>query len=135
MLKRIFVSPLAIGAATCGALVATATLSIAANGISTANGVFTVEQAARGKQVYEKSCQNCHQTEFYTERLARWENKPVGALFQALSTTMPADNVGSLLTSEYLDVMTYVFSITGSPAGKAELTTDNMDGIAIAPPK
>jgi S-disulfanyl-L-cysteine oxidoreductase SoxD len=122
-----------VGTVLCAASLAA--LSSVANGLSTKNGVFTEEQAARGKQVYEKSCQNCHQPDFYVEKLAKWENKPVGALFQALSTTMPADNVGSLLTSEYLDVLAYVFSITGSPAGKSELTTDNMDSIAVAPLK
>jgi mono/diheme cytochrome c family protein len=122
-----------IGTLACSATLAT--LTSVANGLSTKNGVFTDEQAARGKQVYEKSCQNCHQPDFYVEKLAKWENKPVGDLFQALSTTMPADNVGSLLTSEYLDVLAYVFSITGSPAGKSELTTDNMDSIAVGPVK
>lgn len=104
-----------------------------AGGRSTKEGVFTSEQAERGRLVYERSCQNCHQADFYRERLAKWQDKSVGALFESLSTTMPADNVGSLATSEYLDVLAYVFSITGSPAGKSELTADNMDAIAIAP--
>jgi mono/diheme cytochrome c family protein len=135
MLKfRFTPSRLAVAGAMLSAI-SLATVSIAANGLSTKNGVFTEEQAARGKQVYEKSCQNCHQPDFYVEKLPKWENKPVGELFQALSTTMPADNVGSLLTSEYLDVLAYVFSITGSPAGKTELTTDNMDSISVAPLK
>jgi len=121
---------LVVGAVTCGA--ALIAVNTDANGLSTKNGVFTAEQAARGKVVYEKSCQNCHQADFYIERLVRWESKSVGSLFEAVSTTMPADNVGSLLTSEYLDVLTYVFSITGSPAGKNELTTDNMDSIVVA---
>src|SRR5690349_3272687 len=130
---RMTASRVVIGTLACAASLAA--LTSVANGLSTKNGVFTEEQAARGKQVYEKSCQNCHQPDFYLERLGKWQNKPVGELFQALSTTMPADNVGSLLTSEYLDVLAYVFSITGSPAGKTELTTDNMDGIAVAPVK
>jgi hypothetical protein len=49
-----------------------------------------------------------------------------------VATTMPADNVGSLASSEYLDVLTYVFSITGSPTGTAELTQDNMGSVNIA---
>jgi mono/diheme cytochrome c family protein len=121
------------GAVLCVASLAA--VSSVADGLSTKNGVFTEEQAARGKQVYEKSCQSCHQTDFYVERLAKWQNKPVGDLFEALSTTMPADNVGSLLTSEYLDVLSYVFLITGSPAGKSELTADNMDSISVEPLK
>jgi mono/diheme cytochrome c family protein len=102
---------------------------------STSDGVFTAAQAERGKVVYEQSCKNCHQAEFYAERLQLWQNKSVGALFESLSTTMPADNVGSLATSEYIDVLAYVFSITGSPTGTTELTTENYDAITIAAPK
>ena len=102
---------------------------------TTKDGAFTAEQAERGKAVYERSCKNCHQADFYRERLLRYENKSVAALFESVSTAMPADNVGSLLTSEYIDVLAYVFSITGSPAGAAELTTDTMEGISIAKPE
>jgi mono/diheme cytochrome c family protein len=102
---------------------------------TTKDGAFTAEQAERGRLVYERSCKNCHQADFYRERLVRYENKPVATLFESVSTAMPADNVGSLLTSEYIDVLAYVFSITGSPAGKAELTTDTMEGINIAKPE
>jgi len=67
--------------------------------------------------------------------LLRWENKSVEALFEAVSTTMPADNVGSLATSEYLDVLSYIFSITGSPSGSSELTADNMGEVKVSAPK
>jgi mono/diheme cytochrome c family protein len=100
---------------------------------STKDGAFTAEQAERGKAVYEKSCVNCHQADFYRERLTRFQSKPVGELYEVVSTTMPADNVGGLLTSEYLDVLAYIFSVTGSPAGNEELTSDNMDAINVGP--
>jgi mono/diheme cytochrome c family protein len=104
-----------------------------AGAATTAAGAFTAAQAERGKVVYEKSCVNCHQVDFYRERLPKFEGQTVGALFESISTTMPADNVGSLLTSEYLDVIAHILSITGSPAGNAELTTDNMDAIKVSP--
>jgi len=105
----------------------------AADGLTTKSGVFTVAQTERGKAIYEKTCGNCHQVDFYRERLPKFAGKPVSMLFETLSTTMPADNVGSLLTSEYLDVIAYIFSITGSPAGKTELTADNMESVKIEP--
>jgi len=46
---------------------------------------------------------------------------------------MPADNVGGLLTSEYIDALAYIFSITGSPVGTEELTSDNMGAINVGP--
>lgn len=108
----------------------------AANGLrATKDGVITTEQVARGKVVYEQSCKNCHQEDFYRDRLTRWENKSVEALFESVSTTMPADNVGSLATSEYLDVLAYVFSITGAPTGTTELTAENMGAVKVSAPK
>ena len=124
---------------TCTFLATALTVAISATGIALANststqsGAYTAAQADRGKLVYEKSCVNCHQVDFYRERLPRYENRTAGALFEAVSTTMPADNVGSLLTSEYIDVIAYIFSITGSPAGATELSTDNMDAVQISP--
>jgi len=108
--------------------------AVAGGARTTKDGVFTSAQADRGKLVYEQSCKNCHQADFYSERLVRWQNKSVEALFEAVSTTMPADNVGSLATSEYVDVLSYVFSITGSPSGKSELTSDNMGSVNVAAP-
>jgi mono/diheme cytochrome c family protein len=110
-------------------------LALAAGARSTKDGVFSAAQVERGKAVYEASCKNCHQADFYTERLQRWDNKSVDELFQAVSTAMPADNVGSLATSEYVDVLAYIFSITGSPVGSSELTADNMATVKIAAPK
>jgi mono/diheme cytochrome c family protein len=114
---------LAFAASAVGAV------AIAASTIK--DGIFTEEQAGRGKLVYDKSCVNCHNADFYRERLARYENKSVESLFESVSTSMPQDNVGGLLTSEYVDVLAYIFSITGSPPGKTELTSDNMSAINV----
>jgi S-disulfanyl-L-cysteine oxidoreductase SoxD len=108
--------------------------SAATSARSTKEGAFTAEQADRGKLVYETSCKNCHQPEFYSERLTRYNNRSIDALFQSVSTTMPADNVGNLLTSQYVDVLAYIFSLTGSPAGSEELSTETMEGIKIVAP-
>ena len=116
-----FAAIAAKGLALAGVLISVAAV---ANGMrSTKEGAFTPEQATRGKQVYEQSCKNCHQAEFYTEKLLRWENKSVDALFQTVSTTMPADNVGSLATSEYVDVLAYDFDLdaTAGTAGSLNL--------------
>ena len=104
-----------------------------AGSTTTRDGVFTTEQVARGKTVYDKSCATCHPAQFYRDRLPLWQDRTVGTVFESISTSMPQDNPGSLLTSEYLDVLAYILSITGSPAGKEELTTDTMESINVAP--
>lgn len=116
--------------ALAATIIAVSTAALA-GGLSTKDGAFTSEQAERGKTVYQGSCVNCHQADFYRERLLRWENKPVTELFEVVSATMPADKPGQLLTSEYLDVLAYVFSITGAPSGSTELDTDNMEAVKI----
>jgi mono/diheme cytochrome c family protein len=127
--------PAALALLSAGVLGASmlAATALAQSDVSSKTGAFTAEQAARGKAVYEKSCSNCHQPDFYPDKLAMYQGKPIGKLFEAISTTMPADNVGSLLTTEYLDVLSYIFSITGSTPGKTELTADNMESIKIVP--
>ena len=45
---------------------------------------------------------------------------------------MPSENPGALATNQYLDVLAYIFSITGSPSGYAELTAGNMYSVRIA---
>jgi hypothetical protein len=98
---------------------------------TTLDGAFTAGQAERGRLVYEAFCINCHELEFYQTKLAVWQNASVGELFEALSVTMPSENPGGLLSEEYLDVLAYIFSITGSPIGADELTLDSMDLITI----
>lgn len=122
-----------IPAAALTAVLAVCVTAIAA-GRSTKEGVYTAAQSERGKAVFEKSCKNCHPPEFYAERIVRYADKPMNDFFEIISTTMPADNAGALLTSEYVDVMAYILEITGSPAGKAELSTDNMEGVTLAKP-
>jgi len=100
---------------------------------STKDGAFTAAQAERGKTVYDASCGNCHQADFYRERLTRFQDKPISQLFEVISTSMPADNIGGLSNAEYRDVLAYIFSITGSPAGSEELTEENIESINVGP--
>jgi mono/diheme cytochrome c family protein len=102
--------------------------------VTTRDGTFTAAQAERGKQVYDELCSSCHQVDFYETKHPAWQDASVGELFAALSATMPSANPGGLASAQYLDVLAYVFSITGSPAGKEELTLRNMDAVRIVAP-
>ena len=129
----ITVSTLSVGCATVGGTLTSTEDSPATQGraLTTNDGVFTEEQAARGKRVYDTYCFNCHPAQFYEARLPMWANTSVDRLFDAMSSTMPEENPGVLSTGEYLDVLAYIFSITGSPTGDTELTTSNIGTIAI----
>jgi mono/diheme cytochrome c family protein len=114
-------------------VLATASCSAFASARATLDGAFTADQAERGKQVYAESCFACHQVEFYEMKLAAWQGATVGELFAAVSATMPSANPGGLTSQQYLDVLAYIFSITGSPPGDDELTLVNADAIEISP--
>ncbi|HEY9181846.1 MAG TPA: c-type cytochrome [Gammaproteobacteria bacterium] len=105
-----------------------------AGDITTGDGAFTSAQAERGKQVYDEFCSSCHQVDFYETKLAAWQDASVGELFAALSATMPSANPGGLTSAKYLDVLAYIFSITGSPAGNDELSLRSMDAVRIVAP-
>jgi len=64
-------------------------------------------------------------------KLLAWQTASVGELFTALAATMPSSNPGGLGSGQYLDVLAYILSITGSPAGEDELSLGNMDAIEI----
>jgi len=99
------------------------------------DGVFTVAQAVTGKSVYDNSCKTCHDMRFYRDILKSYNNQPVLWLWESILGTMPADNPGSLMLEEYTDVIAYILSENGFPAGEVMLDPDNgMDAIKVLSP-
>lgn len=96
------------------------------------DGVFTAAQVDSGHVVYESSCKTCHNMRFYRDTLKSWTNQPLIYLWESIMGTMPADNPGSLALDEYTDVIAYILSENGFPAGDIKLDPDNgMDAISI----
>lgn len=99
------------------------------------DGVFTAAQVASGQQVYDSQCKTCHNMRFYRDTLRSWNNQPLLYLWENIMGTMPADNPGSLMYEEYTDVIAYILSENGFPAGELTLDPDNgMDNIKILSP-
>ena len=104
------------------------------------DSVFTEAQATRGRQVYAGACGLCHGRRLNgapddpdmrsTPPLVRarflreWQGRSLAALFAYTRLTMPEDNPGSLTDEEYVDVIAYMLSFGGMPAGDDELPTD-----------
>lgn len=114
-------------------------LFVAQSGLSqekTVNdGVFTEAQVSSGQVVYDSQCKTCHNMRFYRDTLRSWSNQPLLYLWENIMGTMPADNPGSLMFEEYTDVIAYILSENGFPAGDATLDPDNgMDAIKILAP-
>jgi len=99
------------------------------------DGVFTAEQAKAGQAVYDRTCKNCHDMKFYENTLKSWNNQPLLYLWESIMGTMPADNPGSMLFEEYTNVLAYILSENGFPAGETTLDPDQgMDQISIVAP-
>ena len=101
------------------------------------DGVFTVAQATRGQAVYSGACALCHGRRLNgapddpdmrsTPSLARarfvrvWEGRSLATLYEYTQATMPEDNPSSLTDQELVDVIAYMLSVGGMPAGDDEL--------------
>ena len=99
------------------------------------DGVFTTEQVAAGQLVYDTSCKTCHDMRFYRDILKSYNNQPVLWLWESILGNMPVDNPGSLMLDEYTNVIAYILSENGFPAGDTMLDPDNgMDTIKVVTP-
>ena len=56
--------------------------------------------------------------------LRDWEGRSLATLFEYTRATMPESNPGSLTDQEYVDVIAYMLSVSGMPAGDDELRPD-----------
>jgi mono/diheme cytochrome c family protein len=110
-----------------GTLLAGGAATAAAQGAtSTRQGVYTADQAAKGRQVFNGNCLGCHTTA--THMGAAFENKwfgrPLFDLYDYVSQMMPKAAPGSLTEDEYVWLVAYILRLNGMPAGRAPLEAD-----------
>jgi mono/diheme cytochrome c family protein len=91
-------------------------------GPSTLDGIYTNEQASRGKTVYANSCKSCHSATTHTGALFAqwWKDKPLSDLFTFVLTKMPKNDPGSLPPEDVGDVVAYLLKMNALPAGPEE---------------
>lgn len=82
---------------------------------------------------------DCHEIEEFTGVGAYLEDEDgetVWEVFEYIWAEMPEDNPASLEPSEYADVLAYVFSVYGLPAGDTDMPIDRaaLEKIEIARP-
>src|SRR6266446_3525075 len=98
------------------------------------DGVFTSEQAARGKTNFDLSCSRCHNVALIgSDRgpaikgntfLSHWEKDTIAGLFTKVRDTMPEGGPGTVTDDVKIDILSYILQQNGFPAGTAELTKD-----------
>ena len=95
-------------------------------GGSVLDGIFTVRQASRGGTTFQQVCVACHSINDFKGARFRlvWVGRTVGELFFVMSTLMPEGNPGSLSPEEYANIVSYMLSENGYPAGEVDLAAD-----------
>ena len=98
------------------------------------DGVYTTEQADRGKAVYGKECASCHGAALDGSGAApplagadfksNWNGQTAGDLFDKMQATMPADQPGRLSREQTADILAFLLASNGFPAGSKELPSD-----------
>jgi mono/diheme cytochrome c family protein len=129
---------LAVGLAATIAVYAGATKAVRADDAkptkTTMDGVYTDDQANRGKTQYSQTCTSCHMDDLSGSGqalplagdafLQEWEGQTVDDLFEFIHSTMPQDKPGTLTPEASLDVAAYLLQYNQFPSGKEELKND-----------
>jgi mono/diheme cytochrome c family protein len=128
----------ALGSLT--ALLGAAAVVVAQNAPrSVRDGVYSASQAARGQELFESICMDCHEIAEFTGAGAYLDDvdgQPLWETFEYISAEMPEDEPGSLNPEDYAAVLAYVFSVYGLPSGETALPVDegSLEAITITRP-
>ena len=95
------------------------------------DGVYSAEQAERGRAVYAGECARCHGTDLAggesapplagLEFMSNWNGLTVGDLFERIRISMPPDGPGRLSRADNADIIALMLSLNRFPAGSAEM--------------
>lgn len=120
-------------------------LAAAAASRSVWDGIYSKEQAGRGQTAYNSKCARCHGEALLggedspplvdKDFLEKWNGKSVGSLVEFTRKTMPSDGPGKLSRPQCTDIVAYLLSANGFPAGPGDLAPDAavLDEIVFQP--
>ncbi len=99
-----------------------------------ASGVFTREQATRGQLVYRRACAACHLETLGGDSVSpplvgpgflnRYSGTDLQEVVGVIRGSMPQNAPDSLGDQAYVDLVSYLLSVNGQPAGERELPID-----------
>jgi cytochrome c5 len=102
---------------------------------------FLASQAARGREIYSRTCENCHAAGTLVGQgfVESWNNRRVYDLYALVRSTMPLDNPGAMKDGEYVDVVAYLLQANkhisgGADSLKSDTTTMRGTRIAVSVP-
>ncbi len=100
---------------------------------TTWTGVYSRAQAMRAEPVYEEQCGSCHGSDLRGGGFApalvgstfagNWNGATLEGLLDRIRTTMPLAAPGSLSRAQCADILAFILSKGGFPAGEMELAS------------
>jgi mono/diheme cytochrome c family protein len=103
------------------------------------DGVFSAPQAERGRSRYEGTCEPCHGADLHggvgaaltgDGFIRNWSGVGLDRLVERVRS-MPPDSPERLGDAAVFDLVAYILSANGFPAGASELETQGIDRIRI----
>ncbi len=95
------------------------------------DGVYTADQAKRGRAQYNDQCASCHGAELSGGEMApplsgsafltNWDGETAGSLEERIRTSMPQGAEGTLSRQQVVDIISALFAANDMPAGTVEL--------------
>ncbi|MEO7521349.1 MAG: c-type cytochrome [Gemmatimonas sp.] len=102
---------------------------------TTWDSVFNASQAARGETTYTRTCARCHRATLAgadespaltgSMFMSGWNGQTLYDLHDRIRTSMPSDTPGTYSRKDIADVIAYMLSFNGFPAGAVELPVDD----------
>ncbi|MEQ1898535.1 MAG: cytochrome c [Vicinamibacterales bacterium] len=107
------------------------------------DGVYSAEQALRGKDVFDqRDCITCHAEDGSAGDdgippikgpyfMTRWDGNTVADIYAFIAANMPRTKPGSLTPQEVADVTAYLLKLNELPAGSTALPVDAAAAVRI----
>ena len=130
---------IALVAVTAAVAYATAGLpNVTSENASVLDGIFSQAQVERGEAIYLVQCASCHGVDLVAPDSSApsltgpgfrwgWVNRTLEERKQRIQTTMPLGAGQTLTAQQSLDLVAFILSGNGYPAGDAELTSESLD--------
>jgi cytochrome c2 len=93
---------------------------------TTMDGVYTLAQANRGRDIFAASCVSCHTASQHSGPPFRnkWFGRSLGDLFAYIRKEMPKNEPGSMSDEDYVRALAYLLRVNGMPTGSVPLAAD-----------
>jgi mono/diheme cytochrome c family protein len=103
------------------------------------DGVFSEDQATRGRNSYNVSCSSCHRVDLSgfegalkgQKFIDHWREDTLDSLYSNIKKSMPRNERGSLQSGTYVDIVAYILQQNGFPAGDGDLNPDILKNIQV----